>query len=451
MMLGNGERQVAPEISGIRRDHVARYEFAASTLKPGSRVLDLACGVGYGALILAKAGHKVVAVDKDEEAIAYAQKHYAHPDIQFIAAEWSVETGAIAAEFDAVVCFETLEHIEDPAPLLAEFQSMAPLLLASVPNEDQFPHGGRIAFHHRHYRPFEFKALIEAAGFAVRSWYGQEGRESEVEPDRMGRTIIVVAERGEAAPAAKIRLPGSYKLPDAPKHVAIVGLGPSARDFFDAMSKIGGRSAFCDEVWTINALGDVLGCDRVFHMDDVRIQEIRAKAKPKGNIANMLTWMRRHPGPIVTSRAYPDYPGLVEFPLQDVLNDFGYEYFNSTAAYAVVYAAHIGVELVSFWGFDFTYPNAHHAEKGRACVEYWIGRAMERGMKVSVTTKSTLLDAIEPPRKRLYGYDTVDVTIAEQPDRSLKVSFKDREALPTAEEVEHEYDHSRHPAEKAMK
>lgn len=70
MTLRNGERQVAPDVSGIRRDHVARYEFVAGRLVPGSRVLDLACGVGYGAHILAKAGHKVIAVDASPEAIA---------------------------------------------------------------------------------------------------------------------------------------------------------------------------------------------------------------------------------------------------------------------------------------------------------------------------------------------------------------------------------------------
>jgi hypothetical protein len=78
----------------------------------------------------------------------------------------------------------------------------------------------------------------------------------------------------------------------------------------------------------------VFACDRVFHMDDVRIQQVRADAVPDSNIAVMLDWMKAHPGPIYTSRPHPDYPGLVRFPLQDVLNDLGTAYFNGTAAYA---------------------------------------------------------------------------------------------------------------------
>ena len=61
-------------------------------------------------------------------------------------------------------------------------------------------------------------------------------------------------------------------------------------------------------------------------MDDVRIQEVRAAAAPQSNIANMLAWMRRHPGPILTSRI-PEpnaYPGLVAFPLEPVINALGY-------------------------------------------------------------------------------------------------------------------------------
>jgi hypothetical protein len=50
-------------------------------------------------------------------------------------------------------------------------------------------------------------------------------------------------------------------------------------------------------------------------------------------------------------------------------------YFNSTAAYAVAYAIHMGVKKISVFGMDFTYPNAHDAEKGRACVEFWLGIA----------------------------------------------------------------------------
>lgn len=232
----------------------------------------------------------------------------------------------------------------------------------------------------------------------------------------------------------------------APEHVTILGMGPSLAQYMSLVRGLGGRSAYADEVWAINALGDVFACDRVFHMDDVRIQEIRAAAAPDSNIANMLAWLKRHPGPIITSRAHSDYPGLVEFPLQDVINDLGFAYLNNTAAYAVAYAIHLGVKKISLYGVDFTYPNAHDAEKGRACVEYWLGFAKARGIQIATAQTSSLMDACVPWAERLYGYDTVDVTIGKaDDDGNHPVTLTERATMPTAEEIEARYDHSAHP------
>jgi hypothetical protein len=228
-------------------------------------------------------------------------------------------------------------------------------------------------------------------------------------------------------------------------HVAILGLGPSVHEFLGITRRLGGSSKYCDEVWGINAIGDVIRCDRIFHMDDVRIQELRAAENPEGNIAAMLAWMRKHPGPIVTSRPHPDYPGLVPFPLQDLLNLEPYGYFNSTAAYAVAYAVwHPEVTKISLFGFDFTYPNAHHAEKGRACVEFWLGIAAARRMEIAMPRNTSLMDALVPPAERFYGYDTVDVQIDRGAD-GIRVELAPRDALPTAQEMEARYDHNVHP------
>ena len=227
-------------------------------------------------------------------------------------------------------------------------------------------------------------------------------------------------------------------------HVAILGLGPSVRQFLEISKRWGGRHAYCDEVWGINALGDVFACDRIFHMDDVRIQQIRAEARPDTNIARMLDWLRTHPGPIVTSRAHPDYPGLVEFPLAEVLTKFPTGYFNSTAAYAVAYALHVGANKISCFGMDFTYPDAHDAEKGRACVEFWLGMAAARGVEITVPQTTSLLDACNPQALRFYGYDTLDLQIKRKGDR-VTVKRTARATLPTADEIEAAYDHKRHP------
>lgn len=436
------ERQVAPTVDGIRRDHVARYEWAASRLHKNSKIVDIACGVGYGSNILAKAGLEVVGMDIDAEAVAYARKHYAHPRARF-----QVQDGSAPAElgkFDVAITFETIEHIEDPRPLLRSLRAAAPTLLASVPNEDVFPYGNGIAYHFRHYTPGEFEALLNETGWDVVEWYGQETAESEVEKGVMGRTIIAACIRGDERKQKPMGDAVAAKPASVPEHVAILGLGPSVDQYTNVVKRLGGRHRFCDETWTINSLGATFACDRIFHMDDVRIQEIRAAAQPESNIAVMLKWLRNAPAPVVTSRPHPDYPMLEPFPLIEVLNEFRNGYFNSTAAYAVAYAVWLGVKKISIFGCDYTYPNAHDAEKGRACLEYWLGIATERGIKIAVPKNTTLLDAIHTQRERFYGYDTLDMTIREVGGR-INVEFAERKDVPTAEEIEAAYDHSAHP------
>jgi hypothetical protein len=434
--MNEGERQVAPTLDGIRRDHVARYEFAARILPKGSRIIDFACGVGYGTRILEDAGHQPRGFDCDSEALAYGREHYTHHNSpQGLFCFGDGDTTGELGEYDAAVCFETVEHIEDPRPLLKALRVSAPLLIASVPNEDVIPFqnaaGDTAPFHFRHYTKHEFKALLQQCGWCVTEWHGQEGPESEVEPNVNGRTLIAIARR-EAVPDETI----------SGKHVAILGLGGSLDQYLEITKRLGGRSKFCDETWAINALGDIFQCDLVFHMDDVRIQEIRAAAAPESNIAAMLPWLKASKVPVVTSRAHPDYPALVEYPLEDVLNNLGHDYFNSTSAYAVALAIHIGVAKISLFGIDFTLPNQHQAEKGRACVEYWLGKAQERGIKISLPKTTTLMDACHTRAERLYGYDTVDVRFDIQPDGGVKLNFVPRETLPTAAEIEANYDHS---------
>lgn len=450
--MKQGERQVAPDLSGIRRDHVARYEWAADFIRDcgADSAVDFACGIGYGSRILAeRGGCSVLGVDLDREAIEYARAHYAHARVTHHVSDG--ESPGDLDQFMVAVCFETIEHLWDPSKLLRSLRESATWLLASVPNEDVFP-WDNTAYHHRHYTSGEFETLLNACGWEVAEWCGQAGPESEVEKSLNGRTLIAVCRPREFAktapePPKEIDLSGPVVAPETvPEHVAILALGPSVGSYLEFTKRIGGRRKFCDEVWAINALGNVFDCDRVFHMDDVRIQEIRAAAKPDGNIAALLPWLKAHKGPIYTSRPHPEYPGLVPFPLEAVVRDTGYAYMNSTAAYAVAFAVFLKVKKITLFGMDFTYAHSHHSEKGRACVEFWLGIAAARGIKISIPQKSSLMDGCEPPRDRLYGYDTVDVTIGRDHEGLQTVRFTERHGpLPTADEIERRYDHTAHP------
>jgi len=119
-------------------------------------------------------------------------------------------------------------------------------------------------------------------------------------------------------------------------------------------------------------------------------------------------------------------------------------YFNSTAAYAVALAIAIGVKRITLFGFDFTYPNAHHAEQGRACVEFLLGIAKARGIEIGLPDSTSLMDGCTTREARFYGYDGLAIAFEHDEAGAVRLTFSPR-ALPNAEAIEARYDHSQHP------
>lgn len=185
------DRQYGEKVENIRRDHVLRYLFAAENIPDGSRVVDIACGCGYGSWILKEAGHEVTGVDISDEAISYAQQHYKGPTYTCQKAE------DVKGEWDAIVTLETLEHIATPEVVL---NLQAPLLIASVPNEEKYRFSEKKfaadAYPHlRHYTPQEFERLLYGCGFKVMQWFCQKDNGGEIFTGTDGKFLLVVASR----------------------------------------------------------------------------------------------------------------------------------------------------------------------------------------------------------------------------------------------------------------
>jgi SAM-dependent methyltransferase len=96
---------------------------------PGRRVLEIGPGMGLVTAMLRNAGYEVETLDNRPRA-------FAQPDVRHIERDLRQISGGDIAGYDAILCCETLEHIEWPAvgPILAELRrSGAPHLLVSVP------------------------------------------------------------------------------------------------------------------------------------------------------------------------------------------------------------------------------------------------------------------------------------------------------------------------------
>lgn len=177
-----GERQIAPNINEIREDHQGRYFFAADTLQNPLRILDAACGVGYGTHILAHhfPNASLTGLDLSKHAIDYANAFYKTDNVSFIHQDiFSYSTDTL---FDAIVSFETVEHVEDVKQLLRLFHSLlvpGGTFICSTPNQNTLPYTPEsFPFHIQHFTSEEMTALLSDVGFTCNSIHSQHSRES---------------------------------------------------------------------------------------------------------------------------------------------------------------------------------------------------------------------------------------------------------------------------------
>lgn len=175
-----GER-VVPGLTPERiwADHLARYRFAADRVA-GLRTLDVACGSGYGARMLAAGGAAgVIGVDLSAEAIHYARTTFATVGVSFLVADGTALPLPRASR-DAIVSFETLEHVPDQHAFLREMARVlrsGGLFICSTPNRpittnSDAPDAVSTPFHTREFTAAEFLDLVRAHGFFARL-YGQ--------------------------------------------------------------------------------------------------------------------------------------------------------------------------------------------------------------------------------------------------------------------------------------
>ena len=176
-----GERTLpdVPEENYWFRRHLAVYEWIAARVG-GLRVIDMACGEGYGSDVLAHSAASAVGVDANPEAHEHARLRYRRENLRF--------TRDLVESFpepaDAVVFLQTIEHLQDPTATLAHFRSLVGeggvvreggVVFVSTPNVLTLaPKGAERSdnpWHVHEYRSGEFEELCRAT-FGSVEMYG---------------------------------------------------------------------------------------------------------------------------------------------------------------------------------------------------------------------------------------------------------------------------------------
>jgi SAM-dependent methyltransferase len=180
-----GERTLpdVPEENYWFRRHLAVYSWIAPRVA-GLRVLDMACGEGYGSDTLARTAGGVVGVDANPEAHEHARLRYVRPNLRFALGL----IDAFAEHADAVVFLQTIEHLHDPDAVLEHFRELVSdtppqrrsataergTVFVSTPNVLTLaPKGAPRSdnpWHVHEYRAVEFEQLCRAHFGAVKTY-----------------------------------------------------------------------------------------------------------------------------------------------------------------------------------------------------------------------------------------------------------------------------------------
>lgn len=199
-----GERFVPGVPGEIWVEHWHRYHFA-SRWAAGRRVVDVACGEGYGSALLARNAVGVTGVDISQQAIDHARRAYAAiANLEFKCAPCTALPLADAS-VDLAVSFETIEHIGEQARFVDELaRVLAPdgVLLLSCPNKLEYSdrRGYRNEFHVRELYREELEALVRER-LPLSTWFAQRPSFfSVIAPEKPAGAHAQLVEVEEATP-----------------------------------------------------------------------------------------------------------------------------------------------------------------------------------------------------------------------------------------------------------
>jgi SAM-dependent methyltransferase len=169
----------------VKLEHLGRYLFAADYLrrfKPNC-VADIACGTGYGLAELEKIASSVIGIDHNAEILDRAREQCHSSQTQLLKHDLDYEhwfSNMRSESVDAIVSFETVEHLTDPTKTAAKFfQLLKPngFLICSVPNVLYEPRNEMglptNPAHKQLFNGRSLRHLLERNGFQIRYQVGQ--------------------------------------------------------------------------------------------------------------------------------------------------------------------------------------------------------------------------------------------------------------------------------------
>lgn len=198
--LGIPKKDTQQKITPIHLRHIRRYEFARAHLQ-GDTVLDAACGTGYGSDLLEPV-KQYVGIDYIKHCIKYAEQNFGRTNRRFIKTDiYLLDKLLTPNSFDAIVSFETLEHLDNLERALSVFLHLLKPggnLIMSIPLNHP-----DIIFHKRKYNHASvqslFKNIANTASFQLDEYLQRHLQISQLEvtlaPDATGTWLGILTKQ----------------------------------------------------------------------------------------------------------------------------------------------------------------------------------------------------------------------------------------------------------------
>lgn len=170
------------------------YELAARYMLPSMKILDIACGDGYGSRMLSSSVSEVHGGDLDAENIAQARKLTTEGNVHFHVEDVTAISFADSS-FDAVVSLETIEHVDDAACLREIHRVLRPggILVLSTPQNRL----GSIPVNTAHLREYSLAEIVAICSryFHVSEVIGIKSGRVVIEGDPLGSNTVLICQK----------------------------------------------------------------------------------------------------------------------------------------------------------------------------------------------------------------------------------------------------------------
>ena len=170
-----GERFI-PDKSDLKTEaeHLHRY-LSISNMVEGKSVVDLGCGHGYGSQILINY-ESYIGIDIDDEVIQRNSSHLSSSSARFLT-ESADELSIPSQSIDVVVCFEMIEHVQDPKKVLSEAKRVLKpngILISSTPDKSNYNVSRLVPneFHLKELEKTEYQQYLDEL-FVYNRFFGQ--------------------------------------------------------------------------------------------------------------------------------------------------------------------------------------------------------------------------------------------------------------------------------------